>query len=78
MQVAEHVRQAVDSRPLSVDGNLLPCSLSLGVAQLDRGEDAGQLLRRADAALYLSKAAGRNRVSSAPSTFPIETAHARR
>lgn len=78
MQVAEHVREAIDNRPLSVDGKLLPCSLSLGVAQLVRGEDAGQLLRRADGALYLSKSAGRNRVSSAPSTFPIETAHARR
>jgi diguanylate cyclase (GGDEF)-like protein len=67
LQVAEDARRAIDSRPLSVDGQLLPCSLSLGVAQRMPGEDAGQLLRRADAALYLSKSAGRNRVSSAPS-----------
>ncbi|WP_430543199.1 GGDEF domain-containing protein, partial [Xanthomonas sacchari] len=40
----------------------------VGVAQWQRGESVAALLQRADAALYASKAAGRNRVSVSPST----------
>ena len=61
--VAENLRSAVNCRPLSMDGVVLEASLSIGVAQLEPGESADQLLERADAALYASKAAGRDRVS---------------
>jgi len=61
--VAENLRSAVNCRPLSMDGVVLEASLSIGVAQLQQGETAEQLLERADAALYASKAAGRDRVS---------------
>jgi diguanylate cyclase (GGDEF)-like protein len=61
--VAENLRSAVNCRPLSMDGVVLEASLSIGVAQLQPGETAEQLLERADAALYASKAAGRDRVS---------------
>jgi diguanylate cyclase (GGDEF)-like protein len=40
----------------------LPITVSIGVAQLDKGEDALGLIKRADAALYEAKAAGRNQV----------------
>ena len=63
MGVAENLRSAVNCRPLSMDGVVLQASLSIGVAQLQPGETAEQLLERADAALYASKAAGRDRVS---------------
>ena len=62
--VAENLRSAVNCRPLSIDGKLFETSLSLGVAELAAGETAEHLLERADAALYASKSAGRDRVTS--------------
>ena len=50
--VAESLRRAA-----------LPTGLSVGVARLRAREDAGSLMRRADAALYDAKAAGRGRVA---------------
>lgn len=61
--VAENLRSAINCRPLSIDGNLFEASISLGVAELAAGESAEHLLERADAALYSSKSAGRDRVT---------------
>ncbi len=61
--VAENLRSAVNCRPLSINGHVFDASLSLGVAELAADESASQLLERADAALYSSKSAGRDRVS---------------
>ncbi|MGH8079653.1 MAG: diguanylate cyclase [Lysobacter sp.] len=63
VRVAEHLRESVSGSPLSIDGRLLPVSLSLGVAELMPNETPEQLLERADAALYASKSAGRDRVT---------------
>ena len=60
----EQLRATVNCRPLSIDGLLVQGTLSVGVAQLRAGDQARELLARADAALYASKAAGRDRVSS--------------
>lgn len=64
--VADGLRATVACRPFSIDGVLLPATLSLGVAQWHPGESAEALLERSDGALYASKAAGRNRASVAP------------
>jgi diguanylate cyclase (GGDEF)-like protein len=64
MGVAEHLRSAINGRPLSIDGRLFEASLSLGVAELHQDDEMAQLIERADKALYASKAAGRNRVSN--------------
>ena len=61
--VAENLRAAVNCRPLSIENRLFSTSLSLGVAELHHGESVEKLLERADAALYASKAAGRDRVT---------------
>ncbi len=61
--VAENLRSAINCRPLSIDGHLFEASISLGVAELAAGETAEHLLERADAALYSSKSAGRDRVT---------------
>jgi diguanylate cyclase (GGDEF)-like protein len=71
--VAENLRSSINCRPLSIDGRLLDATLSLGIAQLAPGETPEQLLERADAALYASKAAGRDRVSGhVPGTITQE------
>src|SRR4051812_32418886 len=45
-----------------------PVTLSIGVAELQIGENAGALLKRADRALYCAKRAGRNQVVVAEQT----------
>lgn len=64
LTVAEHLRAAVNNRPLTIDGRVIEASLSLGVAQLGAGETFERLLERVDTALYSSKSAGRDRVTS--------------
>ncbi|HHW4683705.1 MAG TPA: GGDEF domain-containing protein, partial [Xylella sp.] len=59
------IRVAVSSQPLQFECTLLRCTLSLGVASWLPNESLEALLQRADNGLYASKAAGRDRVSSA-------------
>ena len=60
-RVCERVRGADIIHAASPEGRM---TVSIGVASLlPDDEDAEQMLRRADAALYRAKAAGRNRVS---------------
>ena len=62
---AERLRQVVASRPVPMPSGGLGVTCSLGIAQRQPGDlDAGQLLARADAALYRAKAEGRDRVCS--------------
>jgi len=64
--LAERIRGTVESTPLMVDGHLLQLTVSIGTAAAEPGEhDVAALLRRADAALYAAKHAGRNRVMAA-------------
>ena len=61
--VAERVRAAIADAPVPVDGLAIPITGSLGVAEWDGGDPSiERTLRRADAALYDAKQAGRNRV----------------
>ncbi|MET0288282.1 MAG: diguanylate cyclase [Pseudoxanthomonas sp.] len=69
-EVAANVHHAVAVRPLMIDELHLPCTLSLGAAQWRPGERIEDTLQRADAALYRSKAAGRNCVHLAPGDNP--------
>ena len=62
--VAERLRLAVGGAPFPTSDGPLTVTLSVGVAQVDEvGETVESVLRRADLALYRSKAAGRNQVS---------------
>ncbi len=61
---AERLRKAIGSTPMSQSGGGLTVTCSLGIAERTAADqDAGQLLARADAALYRAKAGGRDRVS---------------
>ena len=50
--------------------NGIPVTLSIGMAEMRDGEEAGALLHRADQALYQAKDEGRNRVVTAPDQDP--------
>ena len=61
--VALRVCERLRSQPVHVDGKAIGCTVSIGVAAMERGvDDVKALLQRADSALYAAKAAGRNRV----------------
>lgn len=47
------------------DGEMIPLTVSAGVAELNMGEEPEDLFRRSDRALYQSKAAGRDTVTRA-------------
>lgn len=59
--LAEHLRQRIAGENFPVAGSR---TISLGVAAFEKGEDAVSALARADSALYLAKARGRNRVET--------------
>src|SRR5262249_2348659 len=60
---AEELRRRVEAEPLGVDGELLRITTSIGVAEADAAmHSLGDLLKRADQALYDAKRDGRNRV----------------
>jgi diguanylate cyclase (GGDEF)-like protein len=61
-QVAERLRKAIEARKIAG----IKVTASLGVSQLnDAMTDSGDLVERADQALYLAKESGRNRVMAA-------------
>ena len=61
--LAERLRRAVEA---GIDGSALPqVTVSVGLAQYARGDDAQDLLARADAGLYEAKEQGRNQVRRA-------------
>ncbi len=66
--VASDLCRALAESPVDLgNGQLLPLTCSIGVAEFRSGDlDGGALLARADAALYGAKAGGRNRAVPAP------------
>ncbi len=66
MEFAERVRSAFASRSIEIDGSRVKATVSSGVAVAEPGEGFEafeELLDRADAALYIAKASGRDCVS---------------
>jgi two-component system, cell cycle response regulator len=63
LATAEQVRGAIERIPFDHEGRRIPITVSLGVAELAPADSPDDLYQRADARLYSSKAAGRNRVS---------------
>lgn len=60
---AERLRTAVAAHVFKWDGERIPVTVSLGVAELASGEEPQALYSRTDTLLYTSKGSGRNRVS---------------
>ncbi|MEO8494076.1 MAG: GGDEF domain-containing protein [Planctomycetota bacterium] len=59
-RAAERMRKAVAATAFRYEGQSLRVTISCGVAQARTAEGGAALVRRADEALYASKAAGRN------------------
>lgn len=60
LQIAERLRESAAKARLS---DAAPITVSVGVAQLQSGDSAETWVRRADAAMYLAKRGGKNRVA---------------
>lgn len=64
LKLAERIRNAVESRPFTTSAGELLLTVSLGVAELEEGDESVEdILERADGALYRAKRDGRNRVA---------------
>jgi diguanylate cyclase (GGDEF)-like protein len=60
--VAERLRQALKDHPLKLDDSSIAMTISIGIAEASTSmAGVGALMKKADQALYLAKAAGRNR-----------------
>ncbi len=66
IQIAERIRQLVESQPFSFEKQAIPCTISIGVSTLYEGNfpTAAEMLAKADVCLYKSKQSGRNRVTA--------------
>jgi two-component system cell cycle response regulator len=72
--VAERLGAAVRGRPVPIDGEQIPISVSIGVAVFpEHGDTSQRVLRAADEALYEAKKAGRDtfRLAGAGQTMPV-------
>ena len=67
VRVAERIRSAMNSMPISVDGKLIVFSCSIGAAirKPDESTSDAELMHDADMALYRSKENGRDQVTGA-------------
>jgi diguanylate cyclase (GGDEF)-like protein len=68
MMLAERVRQHLEATPFVVDGADVTVTASIGVSEGTQSEGIGDLMKRADQALYQAKREGRNRVKLARRT----------
>jgi two-component system cell cycle response regulator len=65
VKLADKARRLVDKQRFEFDKNVIPISVSLGVASLTGEHRSSEDLKRAaDSKLYEAKATGRNRVCS--------------
>ncbi len=63
--VAERIRQTVESHPFNFNGQPIKVTISIGVSEKKENDTWDNLYDRADKALYSSKQGGRNRVTVA-------------
>jgi diguanylate cyclase len=62
VEIVERFRQNIEQTPLQVDSTQWRMTLSAGLAEIQKDESSDACVQRADEALYVAKAQGRNRV----------------
>lgn len=62
--LAERMRKSVEEMEFNYNEIKLPISVSIGVAEIEQGDDYSKLIERADSLLYKAKNSGRNCVVS--------------
>jgi diguanylate cyclase (GGDEF)-like protein len=62
--LAERLRRAVAAAPFETPAGLVSITISIGVAAYKKGDSVVRLMKRADAAMYAAKRAGRDRVTA--------------
>ena len=65
--VGERLRAAFEAAAVEVSSCQLRATVSIGAVAAVAPEDIGKMIERADAALYVAKSGGRNRVELAAS-----------
>jgi diguanylate cyclase (GGDEF)-like protein len=60
--IAERIRQRIVNSPVQYQNSKYPVSISIGLTQVQAGENEEKVIERADHALYNAKDTGRNRV----------------
>jgi GGDEF domain-containing protein len=63
-RASERIRAAIAVQPFTWNGNVVPISMSIGVAPIDPGASPESVIHRADESLFRAKRAGRNQVIS--------------
>jgi diguanylate cyclase len=72
--LAERACEALRSKAIPYQGKAIFVTMSVGIATLAAGETSAAWLRRADAALYAAKSAGRDRVVLSHEEEPVPSA----
>jgi diguanylate cyclase (GGDEF)-like protein len=62
--VAERVRALVARDPVSIDGQRIAVTVSIGIARAERGDSVDNVLQRTDRRMYAAKDRGRDAVVS--------------
>jgi diguanylate cyclase (GGDEF)-like protein len=62
-EIADRIRHSMQNASHDVNGKLISITASLGVSSSDDATSIDELIQKADDAMYLSKKAGRNKVS---------------
>ncbi|AIT09209.1 hypothetical protein LO80_03955 [Candidatus Francisella endociliophora] len=60
LQVAERLRKQIGKQVLSLDGQIINCTISCGLADSNDAKDVNKCIEYADEALYKAKKSGRN------------------
>jgi len=65
LRVADAIRAAVASRAIRPGTETVECTISVGAAEYEPGEELRSLVARADLAMYTAKREGRDQVAQA-------------
>jgi len=74
VRIAERLCATLAETPIIFDGQIIPVTMSIGVAEYSSDHGNGEsLLRQADLCLYAAKRRGRNRVESDIHTSDLQS-----